>query len=49
MSPDHQTLIISELHRLEVGGCIGLLGVKYLSSNLTTPDLETGHQVTFIN
>ena len=44
-----QTLIISELRRLEGAGYVGLLGFKYLAPALTTPDPETGYRVTFIN
>jgi len=43
-----QTLILAELHRLEAAGYVGLLGKKYLSPNLTTPEKD-GSRVTFIN
>jgi hypothetical protein len=43
-----QPLIISELFRLESLNYIGLLGTKYLSSEVTTPD-NHGNRVTFIN
>ena len=43
-----QTFIIEELARLESAKHVGLLGTKYLSSNLTTPDKD-GNRVTFIN
>ena len=49
MDHPHQTLIIDELTRLEAAGYVGLLGTKYLSENLTTPDPSTGNRVTFIN
>ena len=44
-----QTLITSELLRLEGAGYVGLLGFKYLAPALTAPDPETGYRVTFIN
>ena len=40
--------VIAELARLETAGYIGLLGTKYLSSTLTSPDTD-GNRVTFIN
>jgi hypothetical protein len=46
--PALQTLVIAELARLEAAGYVGLLGVKYLSSNLTTPDKD-GNRVRAIN
>ena len=48
MNPALQTLIIEELDRLEFEGHNGLLGRKYLSDALTTPDAQ-GSRVTFIN
>jgi len=44
-----QNLIIEELHRLETAGYVGLLGTKYLSEAVTTPDKETGNRVLAIN
>jgi len=44
-----QAFIIEDLTRLEAAGYLGLLGVKYLSENLTTPDPKSGNRVTFIN
>lgn len=49
LSPHHQTLIAAELHRLESLGYIGLLGRKYLSPNLTTPDPKSGKRVRAVN
>jgi hypothetical protein len=43
------TAIISELVRLESLNYVGLFGVKYLSSNLTTSDPKTGNRVRAIN
>lgn len=40
--------VVEELHRLEAAGYVGLLGVKYLSENLATPDAD-GNRVTFIS
>jgi hypothetical protein len=48
MTPDHQTLIVSELHRLESLNYVGLLGTKYLSSTLTATD-DDGNRVRAIN
>ncbi len=49
MNLHHQTLIIPELARLESLGYVGLLGCKYVSPELTTPDSETGCPVRAIN
>lgn len=49
MNPPHlQTVIIEELARLESLGYIGLIGRKYLSSEVTTPD-SYGNRVRAIN
>jgi hypothetical protein len=43
------TAVVEELCRLEDAGYVGLLGIKYLSPNLTAPAPRTGNRVTFIN
>ena len=48
MIPHLQTLIIEELDRLEASNYVGLLGTKYLSPNVTTPDSH-GNRVRAIN
>ena len=48
MNLHHQTLIIDELARLEAAGYVGLLGTRYLSPSLTTPDAD-GNRVRAVN
>ena len=48
MTPERQTVIATELVRLEVDGYVGLLGKKYLSPIVTTLDSQ-GKRVAFIN
>jgi hypothetical protein len=48
MNPQLQAIIISELDRLETASYIGLLGTKYLFSEVTAPD-DQGNRVRAIN
>ena len=48
MTPYHRNSIIDELARLEFLGYIGLVGKKYLSEGLLTPD-DLGNRVRAIN
>ena len=49
MNPTLQDLTIDKLARLEAAGYVGLLGTKYLSAAVKTPDSETGNRVRAIN
>ena len=48
MNFHHQPLIITELTRLESLNFMGLLGIKYLTEALTTPD-NRGNRVRAVN
>jgi len=48
MNRDWRSAIAEELSRLESLNYVGLLGVKYLSSSVTTPDTD-GNRVVAVN